>query len=410
MKRYLTSVKHLIPVSVHLELVDDKICRLRLKDGDGQILHKQEIQYTAELISLLRWPQTHNGGMFTNSSRFVTWNIFEDIHYGELDFIAPYVSFKAARRTPTQLPERISQFFEDIKTIHVGIEHDEQVCPITLGEEINHGACWRITLPQDVAEAVRKLLGHHMTGEEVNGLLAPERVMADQLYKLKLTIPEVSETDPSIVFHEERYIRILLRQHDFFLRILNPGTYLHVQEQRWVVDVHWEEDGYAIWSAISITTGLPFKSERTIIPLTCSQNAEEECTMILGVITEEIPNDRIIEYDILKDRILTKLRSLGYTTRPPSCEWRMISTSDKRCVFGLFQIGKSGNPIIMHEYNLKPGLRISIEDLIDQYQESMSDAEKPDYHIINTDAFHRKLARWLKSNQAQEVVEEADDV
>ncbi len=408
LKRYITSIMHPTPVSVKLELVDDSVCQVQFIDGNDNVLHQQETRYTAELISLLRWPITQMGGMFTDAGRHVTWNIFDDIQYGELDFIAPYVTFKAARSESARFPERIAQFFEETATLKVSIEHDRSICPIALGEEIDHGACWRISLPPNCSDSVRSYLNRPMTGEQLNGILAPGQIYTGQLYSIQLVLPTVSKRDESVVFHEERYIRMLLRQHGVFLRRLDSGTYLHVQNQKWIVDVFWDEKGYVIWNAVSNMTGLSFKSNSHIIPLSYSQSAEEECDMILGIITEAIPCDHIQEYDILKNRTLDKLKGMGYTTQPPTCEWRIISTSKTKCVFGLFLIDGLENPIVRYEIDLSVDQTTSVEEMMDQYSESFKDPDILNYHILNEDKFFQQLITWIKRFQLKDIIKEDD--
>ena len=204
--------------------------------------------------------------MFIDSGEYVTWSIFDDIDYGELDFISPYVTYTAARKAPTEMPKRLSQFFDEAEFLSVSITHDDSICPIALGNGEDHGACWMIELPPDCPARVRKQLGRAMTGEEVNGLLAPGRLFAGRLYTLDFTQPTVSEMDESIAFHEERYIRMFLRSKGLHLKKLPLGTFLQITDQKWVVSIEWE-DSYFKWKAQSTATSLSFKGGEQYEPL-----------------------------------------------------------------------------------------------------------------------------------------------
>ncbi len=131
LRRYIEAVTRPASVSVRLEMVNN-VCQVRFVDGDDEILQEVNVEYTAELISLLRWPMTNSGPMYTDSGTYVTWSVFDDIVYGELDFIGPYVTFKAARTEVEELPARVSGFFEEAGTLKVSIEHDQSICPIAL--------------------------------------------------------------------------------------------------------------------------------------------------------------------------------------------------------------------------------------------------------------------------------------
>ncbi|MGY5851982.1 MAG: hypothetical protein RTU92_00275, partial [Candidatus Thorarchaeota archaeon] len=275
LRRYLDTVSSPIPVRVRLDRVDDT-CRVTLEDDGDMVIQDIIIEYTADLISLLRWPKASGGPIFTNSGKYVTWSIFHDINYGELGFISPYVTYTAARTVPEKLPKRVSQFFDEAESLVVGISHDTTVCPISSGESADHGTCWRINLPSDCPPLVREQLGRALTGEEVNGLLAPRRLYAGRLYILDLALPSVSEKDERIVFHEERYIRILLRDQGLPLKPLESGTFLQILNQQWKVSIVW--DGrYFKWQAQSTVSSLFFKGDDQTVELEHGHSAQEEC-------------------------------------------------------------------------------------------------------------------------------------
>ncbi|MHA1959124.1 MAG: hypothetical protein ACW99U_02770 [Candidatus Thorarchaeota archaeon] len=312
LRRYIESVTSSTPVTIGLEMIEDT-CRVVFTDEDDTVLQEVEVEYVADLLSLLREPMARGNPMFTNKGTYVTWSVFDDIDYGELDFIRPYVTYKAARKVPEELPTRVAQFFEESEELPVSIEHDQSVCPIEIDDEVgDHEACWRIVLPPTCPEPVRKQLGGYMTGEQVNGLLASGRLYAGGLYELNVTLPEVSENDESVVFHEERYIRILLRSHGLSLRALKPGTYLRIWGQKWRISLSWAEKGYVRWSAQSTVTGLLFMGSSDVIELSIGLGRKDQCENIMDVISSHLPLERILDSGQLEEEILFKLEDLGH--------------------------------------------------------------------------------------------------
>jgi hypothetical protein len=398
--RYLESVTRPTPVTVRLEVKDD-VYKVILIDGEEEVLQDINIEYTTDLISLLRWPMIKGGPMFTDSGKYVTWSVFEDIHYGDLDFIEPYITFRAARTTPEELPKRIAQFFDETETLPVSIEHDQSICPIALDEEVDHSTCWRVALPPDCPGEVTKQLGKPMTGEEVNGLLAPKRLYAGRLYKLDITMPPVSERDESVVFHEERYIRMFLRGNGLILRRLKPGTYLSISEQKWMVDIEWDGPDYVKWTAQSTISGLSFKGVRHAIELVHGHGAEQEGARILDIITSNIPRERIEEYSRLKERLLTDLKNIGYSKTSPPCELQSIELSENTCRYGVFPVGRTRR---------EPFLTLTIEvtgdeplhEIIEGVEESLSEGALSAYSILNENTFLKNLTTWVNKVTPEE--------
>jgi len=393
LRRYLAAVTSPTPVSILLEMVDD-ICHVSIEDEDGEVVQEIDIAYTADLISLLRWPIVRGGPMFTDSGTYVTWSVFDDIQFGELDFLKPYVSFRAALSAPEELPKRIAQFFDDAETIPVGIKHDHSSCPIALGEATHHGECWMVTLPHDCPERVRQQLGRPMSGEEVNGFLAPGRLYAEQLYLFEISLPDVSEEDESVVFHEERYIRMFLRERGLFLKRLEPGTYLLVSDQKWAVDISWDGSSYLRWSAQSTASGLSFAGGVQAIELLHGSGADEEHRRIMDIIKAAIPEQRITNYSELEARVLSGLKSLGYSRSSPPCEIRVIESTKTVFSFGVYPVGRSsGRPLVRFVINATG--KDSPDSLIEMIAEDLADGDMSHYSIRNRKSFMRRFTTWV---------------
>ena len=394
LRRYIEAVERPTRVNVRLQMVND-VCQVRFVGGDDEVLQEVIVEYTAELISLLRWPMARPGPMHTDSGTYVTWSVFDDIEYGELDFIGPYVTLKAARSEVEELPIRVSGFFEEAETLKVSIEHDQLVCPIPLGEEPDHGACWRISLPPDCCDRVERQLGRTMNGEAVNGLLAPGRIYAGRLYKLVLVMPEVSSEDERVVFHEDRYIRMLLRRNGLTLRPLEPGTYLRVGEQTWMVDLSCTEPEYVRWRAQSTVSGLFLTETPQTIELAHGHGAKKECQRILSIITSRIPKSAIQEYDALREHVLSELKRNGYSkTRSPPCEIRLSEVSETSVTYSVFPVELGvGESLLSRTIDLES--EKDARDVIDMIQESLTEGEMSRISIRNRQQFIREVTSWL---------------
>ncbi len=393
LQRHLEAVTRPTPVTVNLEMMDDE-CKVTFLDDEEEEIQIVTLEYTADLISRLRWPMVKGGPMLTDSGEYVNWSVFEDIQFGNLDFLRPYVTFKAARSTPEELPERIAQFFDEAETLPVGIEHDRSVCPLALGEGVNHGECWRITLPQACPKRVRRQLGRAMTGEEVNGLLAPGRVYAGLLYLFDFSVPTVSEKDESVVFHEERYIRMFLRGKGMILKRLPPGTYLSVGKQKWMVDISWE-DAYLKWKAQSTVSGLFFKGSHHTIELIHGHGAEKECERIMNIITSDISQGHIVNDTQVKEVVLLDLKGLGYSESSPKCELRVIESTDSSFSYGVYPIeGPLSGPLAEFTINATGDAVSSVDGIVI----SLSEGNLSHFTIRSQESFMKKLSSWVSDN------------
>lgn len=393
LKRHLVAVSSPTPVSVHLDM-DKKegVCTVLFRNKD-EVMQEVAVIYTADLISILRRPMTNVGPLFTDSGEYVTWSIFDDIDYGELDVISSYVTFTAARKAPAEIPKRLSQFFDEAESLSVSISHDTSICPIVLDEDSNHGACWRIELPPDCPARVRKQLGRAMTGEEVNGLLAPGKFYAGKLYALDFTQPTVSERNESIAFHEERYIRMFLRSKGLHLKKLPQGTFLLIADQKWVVSVAWE-DSYFKWNAQSTVTSLFFKGGEQYIELIYTNDIQKESKRLLNTITSQIPPAQIYEYSELEEQVFSGLENREYSKISPPCELRFIEQTETICQYGVFLCDSSHSKALFTS-TIDATENADPVAVIEVISEGLNEGEMSTYNIINQEEFMEHLSSWV---------------
>jgi hypothetical protein len=402
LRRYIASVTSPIPVTVSLERVKNG-CQVTFTDPEnGEILQTVTLDIFADLITLLRWPMRESGPMYTDSGAYVIWSVFEDIEFGELDFLKPYITYRAARLTPEELPERISQFFEETETLKVGIEHDNSVCPMVTEEQaMDHGVCWRITLPPDCPECVRQQIGKSMSGEELNGLLAPGRLYtAGRLYTFEFSQPEVSEKDESVVFHENKFIRIFLRGQGLCLKTLKPGTFLQVAGQKWYVEVSWRNRVHFEWKARSAVSGLYLSGgPRTIrLELGTGHIAREECARILNLIASEVPDNRVENLSQVEETVLSGLRVRGYSSKSsPLFELRVVESTRSVFRFGVYPEGVSADESSV-DITIKAESGESVEEVLSEMDFVFEEGDLSQYNFRNKESFWKKLTVWVNRN------------
>ncbi|TFG30351.1 anti-sigma factor [Candidatus Thorarchaeota archaeon] len=391
LRRYFTSISSPTPVNVHLEMIDD-LCHVVLRDTEGNEVQDIPFDYTADLIALLRWPMVKGGPMFTDSGEYVTWSIFDDIDYGELDFIAPYVTYTAARKTPAELPKSVSQFLDESRSLSVSLAHDASVCPIISGTAVEHDSCWRIELPSNCPTRVRKQLDRPLTGEEVNGILAPGRLFTGRLYRFESTLPPLSEKDESIVFHEERYIRMLLRSKGLRLKRLPPGTFLHVPNQEWSISIGWDGKHFK-WQAESTVSSLSFKGHDQTVELVHGLGAQEECDRLLNIITSQIPPAQIHEYSELEEQVIMGLRDRGYSKKSPVCELRIIERTEQVFRYGVFLVADSQSRPL-ESFAIEAGEGCT-DTILEGITTGLNEGDASVYNIRNVEQFIEQLSSWV---------------
>ncbi len=400
LRRYIDSVSSPIPVTVKLEKVEDGCEVMFIESEREEVLQTVTLEYTADLLSLLRWPMIESGPMYTDSGEYVTWSVFDNIEYEEFDFLKPFVTFKASRSAPEELPERISQFFDKAETIAVDIEHDHSVCPMVTDEEgVDHGECWRVTLPSDCPEPVRRQLGRTMTGEDLNGFLAPGMLFAaGKLYILKVSQPEVSEKDESVVFHEDKFIRIFLRELGMSLKRLEPGTYLRVAGQKWHVEVSWRDIDHLEWNARSTVSGLYARDSRGTIELEHGHGAKKECARILGLITSGVPDGRVWNLSQVEEAVRSGLRISGYSSKSsPPCEIRVSKSTESVFSFGVIPVG-GGLDEFYVDITIEADCGESPEQVLNMLDAAFLEGDLSHYNFRNKKSFWNRLSAWVERN------------
>ncbi len=187
---------------------------------------------------------------------------------------------------------------------------------------------------------------------------------------------------------------MFLRRNGLSLKPLEPGTYLRVREQTWLVGLSCTEPKYVEWQAQSTITGLFLTETPQTIELVHGHGAEKECQRILNVITSRIPMNAIEEYGALRKRILSELKGHGYSARSPPCELRLSDLSETSCTYAVFPIGQGRRePLLSRTIEIES--EEDAEEVVDMLRESMREGEMSGFSIRNKQQFIRRVTSWL---------------
>ncbi|MDF1538398.1 MAG: hypothetical protein P1Q69_05805 [Candidatus Thorarchaeota archaeon] len=394
LKRYFNTVTSPVPVSVQLERVGD-VCRVTFTDEDSTILQEVEHESVPDLFSLLRWPIINAGPMYTDVGEYVTWNIFEDIDYSDLEFLRPYIIYRATRTAPEELPSSISQFFETSEELTVEIGHDESVCPLAIGVGEEHTECWYITLPKDAPRKLKQQLEGCMTGRVVHGLLSPGRIWSGRLFELNFTFSHTAGSPECLVFQEEKWIRKLLRSHGVNLPKIPPGLYLRAEEEKWKVNISMTNNAEMSWSATSTLTEKQFSRFAIIAPLDFTNDLEKEQGRILDTIFQRIgvTSEKIYQFSKTKESTTDILESWGFGDTSPPCELS-IEHNDSEISFVLklkdvkddYEVARATNQVDMNT---------SRETEEEGFYETLQDGWLSKFSIVNEEESRKKFSEVL---------------
>ncbi|MHA1883318.1 MAG: hypothetical protein ACTSUO_09780 [Candidatus Thorarchaeota archaeon] len=413
LKRYCDKVASPIPVKVKLER-REYTCKALFIDENDDILQEVELETVFDLQTLLRWPMIHGGPMNTDVGEFVTWNIFEDIDYSDMNFIRPYIIYRTTRTAPKELPSRISQFYGPSEEVVVEIEHDRSVCPLALEEGDEHGECWRILLHESTPKSLRNQLENRMTGRMVHGFLAPGRIWSKKLFELKIIFNYKLGTTDCFVFQEEDWIRRVLREQGIVnLPSIPLGSYLRAKEEKWIVDILIDDRG-VIWNATSTVTGRRYNRYTQIFKLDFTNKLENEHKRILEIITKnlEIVPAEISNLGKVEKHVTEMLEEWGFDELSPPCE----------LFVELLSSGYSLNLKLKNEYIdyeiLKETFQIdrntTWEIIKEMFTDFFNEGWLSQFNIVNSDDVEEqfnKVQELLKSSDEdeQDDIEEHDD-
>ncbi len=221
-----------IPVKIDLA-VDryDFVISLREK---FELVEEIRLRQTPDLLRFLRGPLVGymQSPEFEVYKEFYTWNHYEDIEYGELEVVRPFVEKRKPfpgfhLSLPTSAIDLSSLKMEDLR---IEVTHDESVCPLSLGETLSHGSCWMVHVSNVSDRLVMESLNKAMSDLDIFRLYsAGEVILGNTRYQLQIEFSPDPVTRDGVVFRESSRIAWLLG-----LKRLPVGTYLEMDKEKLV--------------------------------------------------------------------------------------------------------------------------------------------------------------------------------
>ncbi|NHJ15177.1 MAG: hypothetical protein EAX95_15960, partial [Candidatus Thorarchaeota archaeon] len=247
--RSLDSVSRNIPSCVPvrcdltIEANDYVVALANPEDGDIQ-LEELRFRKTSNLVDFLRIPFT-GCRMLPEMSvyrEFYSWNPYEDIEYGDLTFLRPYVERKRPfRRFRTRLPRTADEISGlEALTARAVVTHDESICPVVHGDATSHGDCWHLKIANPTESQIPVLFHCMLSDFELTLLVRNGIVDGNTKWNLELEFLPNPRTREGIVFWESKLFARWLG-----LRRVDPGTHSRMNDEK----IHWHvsKQGSLIW-------------------------------------------------------------------------------------------------------------------------------------------------------------------
>ncbi|MHA1424341.1 MAG: hypothetical protein ACTSSD_19895 [Candidatus Thorarchaeota archaeon] len=306
-------------------------CYLGISDGmytvsfesDDETLDEQYFSRTSDVLELLRRPLIEGVPLQSSSDVgvYFTWNPYEDIGYGELQLLQPYVE----RRKPyvnviIPLPHTCQELLART-SVRVGITigHDDEVCPLVDGSFNAHGNCWRVTLDGSCTdENLQRQFDSPLADFEVVNLMKAGGIFFEGVrYSFDIGFEEDTSSRRGYVFRESR---LLARQFD--MKPLPPGTFLYLDEERLVMSLSREVNSvrFTLQSTIS---GQIVISQNVVPPKgkfdvnLLLENFKDETIDFLGEFFKDCrnPEEMIVDFEEVLDDMKRLLKDISKLKR-----------------------------------------------------------------------------------------------
>jgi hypothetical protein len=375
-------------------VVDSSLCRIIFQDSrENDMFHYAEVQGTPDVVSLLRHPSVEGKSIRTPSGQSITWDLFSDIDYGSFDIIRSLVETSAPREARKVVAPIFTNILEPADGyIEIVLKHIPDACPLVINEGRQHGACWRL-IPSLEKETVSETISSLHTGKEIYGQLSTGRIKLDNsIYSISLNLGHTKDESDFYTYHEDRWIRRLLRENDMHFKQLAPGTSLRISEEKWNLDftIH---DNILEWVAVSEVTGFPLEGAAFRYSLNLTFNLDESIQDILGNIELYLNVERIANLEDFKMLLSTRLESSGYNILSPECQLE-VSSEERTLKVKLIQIGGI-SPIMLSEEAFLVKEDDSRDDFLDSIYYRLDEGDLSSFNITNTEDFLEKLKEHL---------------
>jgi hypothetical protein len=223
--------QHIISVECELSISSDNYSISFQVDGEE--LETRFFELTSDLLQILRRPLVEGVPLQStkNPSHYFTWNSYEDIEYGELQLLKPYVE----RRRPyvhvtVPLPHSCQELLErDSVEVEIIIGHEDEACPVVDGSYNAHGDCWRVTVDDDFEdEFLRNLFDGEVSDLDIVSLMRAGGVFFEGTrYSFDIKFEMDYSSREGYVFRESR---MLARQ--LGVKTIPTGAFLELDSER----------------------------------------------------------------------------------------------------------------------------------------------------------------------------------
>ncbi|MFW9890051.1 MAG: hypothetical protein ACFFER_17850, partial [Candidatus Thorarchaeota archaeon] len=380
---------------VTVKLVEEgSFCQIIFHDSrEEDVLHHVKIQGTADVVSLLRHSSVEGKSIRTPSGQLITWNLFNDIDYGIFASIRSLVETSAPKEARKVVAPLVTNTLEPTEgSIDIVLKHIPDACPLVTNQSPQHGACWRLTSSLE-KDAVSDAFASLFTGKEIYGQLSTGRIKLDKsLYSINLKLGHIKDESDFYAYHEDRWIRRLLRDNDIHFKQLTPGTFLWVSEEKWKLDFIIHESVLE-WVAVSEVTGFPLERTAFRYILNPNLNLEESLQDILGNIKQRIAINRVVNLENFKMLLSTRLEGSGYGISSPECHLE-VSCEQRILKIRLIQIGRKP-PIVISEEAFLVKENDDGDELLDAIHNRLEEGNLSAFNITNTEDFLEELKNHL---------------
>jgi len=384
-----------VPKNVKISLEKEgAYCNVRFLDlMENKEIHLLKIQSTPDLVNFLRLPISERRHHRTDDGELVIWNPFTDIDYGEFEIIRQYIETNAPRDVGKHLPQTVDGLIEskEEESLRLVLSHDNNSCPLVLGTGVSHGPCWIIRTENNSVNI--QFFENPMSGKEVFGQLATGKIDTGQvIYNIEVSLEYDSSSREFYVYHEDDWIRRLLRENDVFLKRFPPGTFLRGDES-WII-TYTIQDNHIEWVGVSSLTNLRWKNQSFHFQLNPTLNLRQAKDEFLRNITDVISQDIIQNYQGLDSEIEMLLSDRGYGNQGPQC-FLSISRNGNEFTVTLTEENESQTRII-NRNSFIIEKTANHEAILEGIYGQFDSGELSRYNIVNHEEFMKEFEILLE--------------
>ncbi|MFW9887562.1 MAG: hypothetical protein ACFFER_05230 [Candidatus Thorarchaeota archaeon] len=393
-------------LSVNVNLVEEEDqCRITFRDPrEDDMVHDLKVQGTSDIVSLLRYPSVEGKSIKTPSGLPITWDIFNDIDYGQFSSIRSLVETNAPGEARKVIAPVITKILEPTgESIEIILRHDSDACPIITGKDTQHGACWRL-LSSSENDTVSGQLDSLYTGKEIYGQLSTGRIRLDNsIYSIDLSFGHTQEESEFYAYHEDKWIRRLFHENDIYLKKLTPGTFILIPEQKWTLHFTLHNSKLE-WIAVSSVTGFLLDGISFTYVLNPKYNLQETINDFFNNLTSHIDIEKTTNLDESIMLLEAQLRNLGFGSDPPP--FRLEVSRDENTIrISLNPTGdKESIPINIESHQLSEAS--NHEDFLESFYYRLEEGDLSGFNIINESDFianlNHLLNNWDSSSTSNE--------